>query len=635
MFTRTFVVAVLLCCANFLAAQQQEPIRLRIDLSDAARHLVHVTEQVAVHPGTNDFWYPQWIPGQELPGGPIDNLTGLVFRAGRADSAVVPWRRDLMDPFEFHVQVPDGVASLAIAFDVLEVPSRFNTIGTNVASSHLAMVEPSEVVLYPAHTPVNTIEVTPAIHLPATWRAATALRVDEAAPSTLNGPDTTFGTVSLEQFVDSPILAGDHCRQYPLAPELHPAHTLDVCAETDSSAALTPEFLTHMAELVRQATKVFQAHHYNHFDFLVALSPHLSGDSMEHTQSAHYVLKGATVDDAALADFVGYVMPHEYTHSWCGKYHRPAGVATADFNTPMQNEMLWVYEGLTEYYGNLLSARSGFYTPEQVVNRFDFAVFGVDQPGRVWRNVQDTADASAVLRGNDTGWANWRLSQNYYQEGALLWLEADLKIRQMSHGTKSLDDFAASFLGSDGQVGKPRDSGPGVVPYRFADVIAALNATQPYDWEGFWQTRLTALTPKLPTAGLEAAGYDYVYGEEMSPAEARFITAAHMAEMIHSLGFQVMPDGTLMDVWMGSPAFTAGLGPGDKLTQVNGKPYTPEALTGAVRDAKGRPGPVTLTFVRDDETHTVSVPYHDGLRFSTLRRNGNPNLLMTAILKAK
>ncbi len=629
------VGTTLLSSTLLAVGQQAAPMRLRIDLTDAPRHVIHVAEQIPVHEGVNDFWYPQWIPGQELAGGAIDNLTGLTFRAVDPGGARIPWRRDLVDPYEFHVQVPAGVPALAVAFDVLDVPSRFNSVGTAATTSHVVMLEPSDVVLYPTHRAVNTIPVTATVHLPDTWKAATALRVDETAPPTLNGPETTFRTVSLEQFVDSPILAGDHCRQYPLAPELRPVHMLDICADNDSSLELKPEFLSHMTELVRQERKVFGNPPYSHYDFLVGLSPHLAGDSTEHTQSAHYIVKGSKIDDGAVADFTGYLLPHEYTHAWCGKYRRPAGIATPNFNTPMQNDLLWVYEGMTEYYGDILSARAGFYTPEQVVNRFDYAVFEVDKPGRLWRSVQDTADASAVLRGVDSAWANWRLTQNYYQEGALLWLEADVKIRQLSHGTKSLDDFAALFFQSRMPQDQLRSAGPTVVPYTFSDIVQALNTVQPYDWDGFWRTHLNALTPRPPTAGLQAAGYDYVYSDAMSAAEAGPIQRAHMAEMYHSLGFQVLPDGTLLDVFMGSPAFAAGLGPGDKLTKVGGKPYTAEELTEAVRTSRTDAQPISLTATRDNEAKSFTIQYHNGLKFSNLQRNKQPDLLTTAILRPR
>ena len=632
--SRLTAIPLLLLTALVVRAQT-ETMHIRIDFTDAPRRLIHVTEQIPVHPGLNTVSYPEWIPSQELPGGPVDNLTGLVFHAGNADGAVLSWRRDLSDGYTFHVNVPAGISAIAASYDILEVPSRANTIGTNHTSSHVVMLEPSEVVLYPRDRAVHDTPIITTIHLPAEWKAATALRVAGTSAPTLNGPDTTFQAVSLEQLIDSPILTGDHCRQYPLAPEIHPVHTLDVCAEKETDLDLQPAFLSKMTALVRQATKLFIGHPYDHYDFLVAASPHLHGDSAEHTQSADYVVRSVDTSDASTADSLGTLLPHEYTHAWCGKYRRPFGEATADDNTPMQNDLIWVYEGLTQYYGNVLTTRAGFRTPAQTVSALDFEAFQVDQPGRSWRSIQDTSDASAYLRGNDPAWASWRLGQDYYYAGTLLWLEADVRIRQLTHGTRSLDDFAAMFFAPPVPGSASRDTGPRVLPYTFPDLIQALNAIAPYDWQGFWNTRLNALDFKTLTGGLEAAGYNYVYQESMIPEESDYIKAAHMAEMYHSLGFQAMTDGTLQDVWIGSPAYKAGLGPGDKLTAVNGIPYTADVLTVAVRAAKTNTAPMILTAVRDDETKTFEIPYHDGEKHAALVRNQHPDLLTTAILRPK
>ena len=487
----------------------------------------------------------------------------------------------------------------------------------------------------PSNKPVHETLITATIHLPDGWKAATALRTNGSAGPSLNGPDTTFKTVSVEKLIDSPILAGDHCRQYPLAPEIHPVHTLDVCADKDADLNLQPALLADMTGLVRQATKLFVGHHYDHYDFLVGASQHLRGDSAEHTESADYLVRSLDTSNLPTAAMVGSLLPHEYVHAWCGKYRRPAGEATADDNTPMQNDLIWVYEGLTQYYGNVLAARSGFRTPAQTVSAFVLEAYQVDRPGRSWRSIQDTSDAAAILRGGDPAWSSWRLSQDYYYAGTLLWLEADMKIRQLTHGAKSLDDFAALFFAPPVARSSSRDTGPGVLPYTFADLVKALNATAPYDWKSFWETRLNALDFKLLTGGLEASGYDYVYQETMIPEEAESIKASHSAEMHHSLGFRVGPDGLLRDVWIGSPAYVAGLGPGDKLTEVNGKPFSAELLTAAVHNSKTNTAPIVLAASRDDESRTYEVQYHDGEKYAALVRNGNPDLLTTAILQPR
>lgn len=614
-----------------LDAQNSSNLSIRIDLTDAPRHLVHVTETLPAHAGDNEFSYPEWIPGQHRIGGPIDNLVAIVFHAGASDGPVVPWRRDLVDLYSFHVQVPSGTHSLWVNFDVLDVPSRTNTIATNRTSSHIVMLEPSEDLLYPTGAAVRKVPVSATVHLPAGWHSAAALRVEGHPESSLNGQDTTFATVSLERFIDSPIVAGDHCRQYPIAPEAKPVHTLDLCTEKAADLELQPEFLESMNKLVRQAGLLFKSHHYEHYDFLVAVSTHLAGDSIEHAQSVGYVVQSLDMKNEQSAGFVSYLLPHEFTHSWCGKYRRPAGMATSEYHTPQQVDLLWVYEGLTQYYGAVLASRAGFRTTPQALDNLVFETYNVDLPGRKWRPLQDTADASPVLRGTDPTYASWRRGQDYYREGGLLWLEADMKIRQLSGGKKSLDDFAAHFFGAS-PTGSHGDTGPGVFTYRFGDVVTALNETQAYDWATFWTTRLNSLTDQPPTAGLEEAGYTYTVGEEMVSAEAGFVKGSHSAEAFRSLGFFATTDGTLRDVWIGSPAFAAGLGPGDKLTAVNAKPYTGELLTQVVHDSKTSTGPITLTASRDDETATYTIDYHGGEKYAVLKRNSRPDVLTTGIL---
>jgi predicted metalloprotease with PDZ domain len=621
--------AVLALICSAAAARAQQPIELRVDMTDGPRHILHVTEKLPAHPGDNSFNYPEWIPGEHLPGGPIDNLTGIVFRTGGPNGPTIAWRRDLVDMFAFHVNAPSGTRSLWVAYDVLEVPSRADTTGVNHMGSHVAMLETSDVVLYPSNTPVRNIPITATLHLPTGWVMATALRAGDAS-SKLNPSDTTFHTVSVEQFVDSPIVMGQHCRLYPLAPEIHPTHTLDVCADKEADLDLKADLLQDMNNLVRQTTLLYRSHHYDHYDFLVAMSPHLEGDSLEHTQSADYVVKSLDLSDPATSAFVGYLIPHENSHSWCGKYRRPADLATPDYHQPMKDDLLWVYEGLTQYYGDILTARAGFRTTDQLIGEFDLMTYIVDMPGRTWRPLQDTADASSILRGANSKWSNWRLSQDYYQEGALIWLEADMKIRQLSNGRKSLDDFAALFLGAtpSGGIG---DTGPGVLPYNFEDVIRALNQVAPYDWATFWTTRLNNLTPRPPTAGLEAAGYTYGDSDVMGADEARMLKGSKVAEMSHSLGIVVIPDGTIPDVRVNSPAYVAGLGPGDKLTSVNGQPYSSDVLIKAVHDSKTGTAPIALKVERNGEVGDYQIDYHGGEKYAVLQRNSNPDILTTVI----
>jgi predicted metalloprotease with PDZ domain len=320
-----FSIAALLVSTSVPAQKLQEsmPILIRIDLTDAPRRLIHVTERLPVHFGDNVFAYPKWIPGRERPDGPIDNLTGFAFHAGTSEGATVTWRQDLSDSYKFHVQVPRGVTSLAASYDLLEVRSHMQTEGSKHTSLHVVVVEPSDVVLYPADQPVHDTPISTTLHLPTNWKAATALRNPGSSESALNGPDTTFQTVSVEQLIDSPILAGDHCRIYPLAPAIHPSHTLDICTDKEADLNQQPGFLAKMSTLVEQASKVFIGHHYDHYDFLVAASQHLSWEGTEHTQSSDNIVFSVDTSKQPMAANLAAILSHEFTHSWCGKISPP------------------------------------------------------------------------------------------------------------------------------------------------------------------------------------------------------------------------------------------------------------------------------------------------------------------------
>jgi predicted metalloprotease with PDZ domain len=605
------------------SSQTGGPIQLRIDMTDASRHLVHVHETLPVHPGDNVFEYPQWIPGEHGPNGPIDAVADIHFFTGTND---LTWRRDLVDLYALHVNVPPGTSQIDLNFDFLGVEGLFygiNAMSYGGLSSHLAMLEMSSLILYPADHPVHDIAVTLSLHLPDGWHYGTALR-----PTEQHGPDIRFAQVSVEQLIDSPIVMGDRCKQFPLAPEVTPKHSLDVCADTDADLALKPETLDKFSNLVREAGTLYRSHHYDHYDFVLALSSHIAGDSLEHHQSADY--RVASLDMTKLEGrlSLGYLFPHEYSHSWCGKYRRPIGLATPDYKTPMHDDLLWVYEGLDQYLGWLLSVRSGFWTPQDFLDGLTPRLATLDrQSGRTWRNMQDTADASSFLRGGDSAWHNWRRGQEYYEEGALVWLETDVKIRQLTQNRKSIDDFAALFFGKEG------DTTWKVVPYTFQDVVRDLNAIAPFDWAAFWTERLNSHAPRAPLAGLEGAGYKLVEREEMSPLEQNMLGTR--TDMHSPLGFLVDDKGIMYDVTYTSPAFAAGFGPMDRITAVNGTPFSSAVLRKAVQDAKNTTSPILFTVLREGESINLRIDYHQGERYPWIVRDDSHPDLFLDILKPR
>lgn len=602
----------------------EPPIRLQLDMMDAGRSLVHVREVLPVHAGENAFEYPQWIQGEHGPNGPIDAVAGVFFRGGGKD---LVWRRDLVDMYQFHVQVPQGVSEMELRFDFLSVPGLFervNAMAYGGVTGHIAMLEMCNFVIYPAERPVRNIPVALTLHMPTGWSFGTALEPVADA----SGSDPEFKTVSVEQLVDSPIVMGDHCRKYPLAPEVTPRHMLDVCADTEAELAVQPALLEALSNTVRQAGRLFASYHYAHYDFVLALSKRISGDSLEHHQSADYRVASLDFANEETRRSLGYLLPHEYIHSWCGKYRRPIGLATPDYKTPLQDDLLWVYEGLTQYYGWVIAARAGFTTEGGFLDGITQVASGLNgQQGRAWRNLQDTADASSILRGGDPAWYGWRRGQEYYNEGAMVWLLADAKIRQLTQGRKSLDDFAALFFGAGG------NSGWKVAPYRLEDVVHALNAVAPYDWAAFWQGYLQAHSVDALFSELGETGYRFEYRAEMTPAEAEFMKTFEMVDARASLGFMVWPKGVIPEVRHTSPGFAAGIGPGDTIKTVNGQPYSVATLRKALQDAKTGKDPIVLGTVRAEDEIERRIDYHGGERFPWLVREPEvPDLLLKIAL---
>jgi predicted metalloprotease with PDZ domain len=608
----------LLCIQLFLLSAcrsiaQAPPILLHVDLSDAPRRLIHAHLQIPVKAGPLTLEYPQWIPGDHRPTGPIDNLAGLFIRANGQD---LPWRRDDVDMYGIHLDVPNGVSRLEVSLDFLATPGNTGSDMDAATSVNMTVLEWNAVILYPAHIPVAQIPIAASLTMPADWKFGTALSVASQA-----GAEASFATVSVEQLVDSPLIAGRYFREFPLAPEMTPKHYLDVAGDAAQDVDLKPEFLASLTQLVREARVLYASRHYETYHFLLSLSDIVRPEGLEHHQSSDNGVQEHGFSDPRLAVLNAELLPHEFTHSWNGKYRRPVGLATPDYATPMKGDLLWVYEGMTQYWGNILAARSALWTPESYREALAYSAARLDEmPGRTWRNLEDTAISSQTLRQRHDYWSNWRRSQDYYGEGELLWLDADTTIRQLTHGKKSLNDFCVKFLAVGG------DTGPEVVPYTFDDVVAALNAVAPYDWQGFLTERLQSHAGHAPLGGIEHAGYRLVYTAEPTPYEQALLDKEKHIDAWFSLGLMVFTTGQIDDVRMGSPAFEAGLGPGTKLVAVDGHGFTAEVLKRAIREAKT--SPIELIVSNDNEFRTVRLVYHDGEKYPRLERvQGTPDLL--------
>src|SRR3984885_5885141 len=613
-------LGLLLSAGHCMAQAPASPILLHVDLTDAPRHLLHAHLQIPVSAGPLTLEYPQWIPGDHRPTGPIDNLAGIVMRANGQN---LPWRRDDVDMYGFHVEVPSGVSQLEVSLDFLATPGDTGSDENGATSVNMTVLEWNSVVLYPAHIPVAHIPIAASLTVPAEWKLGTALTVTGQ-----KNLETRFAPVSVEQLVDSPVITGRYFREIPLAPEITPKHYLDVAGDAASDVDLKPEYIAAVNQLVRETVPLYASRHYETYHFLLSLSDVIREEGLEHHQSSDNGIEKAGVSDPKLAMMNADLLPHEFTHSWNGKYRRPDGLATPDYATPQKGDLLWVYEGMTQYWGDVLAARSAFWTPEVYREALAWSAARLDaKPGRTWRNLQDTAIAAQVLRGNHQNWGNWRRSQDYYAEGELIWLDADTTIRQLTHDQKSLNDFCVKFLSVGG------NTPPKVLPYNFDEIVADLNAVAPYDWRGFLTERLESHAAHAPLSGIEHGGYRLTYGTAPTSFEDAYLAMSKQVDAWFSAGIMVSIAGNINDVRMNSPAFQAELGPGTKLVAVNGHAFTGDVLKQAIRGAKGKKESIELIVSNDDEFRIVHLDYHDGEKYPRLERVQGTTDLLDEILK--
>lgn len=606
---RSLAALCLVAFATLPAFAQKKPIEIVANLIDGPRKMFHADIDLPVTPGPASFTTPQWIPGHHMPSGPARAITGVVFTA---NGKTLPWRRDDVDLYEFHLTIPQGVTTLHAHLDCV-VTSRI--------SQKLAVLEWEDLLLYPAHTPVRDIPIQASVKVPAGWGIGTALTPISpgAYPVPAAGAITKFAATNVEQLEDSPIITGQYFREYALAPEIAPKHYIDVVADQPEDANLRPAFLADLNNLVREASALYASHHYHEYHFLLTLSDVAGGEGLEHGQSSDNGVgeKGFADEAHQLAN--SDLLSHEFTHSWNGKYRRPAGLYQPDFATPQRGNLLWVYEGMTQYLGNVLAARSGLETPAQFRDRLAQTAASLDYtPGRDWRSTEDTAVAASILRGGTFAWLNWRRGQDYYQEGNLLWLDADTLIRKLTGNKKSLDDFEKIFLGKSG------NTGPLIVPYTFDELVADLNQVAPYDWATFLRDRVDKIHPHADMEGIEQGGYKLVYTSEPNPAMRTIATAggrrAGLIDSWYSVGLLLAADGTIYDVRWNGPADKAQLAPGQKILAIDGRIFSRDALREAIQAAQGNSAPIRLIVQADSFVHSATIDYHGGERYPALQR---------------
>ncbi len=633
---RTFAGG-LLASVTLSAIAQIPPgqeIALNVDLTDAPRKLIHATETMPVTPGPLTLVYPKWIPGEHGPTGPIEDMAGFIITAqGTNGQACIGddrlWNRDKVEMYAFHLTVPEDCKTLTIKLDFLATAAPTGFSAGASTNENLAMLSWNTVVVYPEGSNTSDVRVKPSITLPSAWQFGTALggrieAVDQFCVVASPCPRTVgFSPVSLGTLVDSPVLAGKYFKEIPLAPEVTPKHYLDLVADGPEYLNLPSERVANFSRLVREAGALYQSRHYGEYHFLVTLSDSVAHFGLEHHQSSDDRIAAKTFIEAERFVLAGSLLPHEFTHSWNGKYRRPAGLATSNYQKPMEGDLLWVYEGLTEYLGDVLAVRSGLWTPEQYRGMLAESAATLDnRPGRQWRDLQDTATMAQVLYETGGGWDNWRRNTDFYAEGELIWLDVDTTIRKMSGGKKSLNDFAASFEGPGG------NTSPKVVPYTFDDVVAGLNAVVPNDWSAFLRQRLDTNAPRAPLGGIASSGYKLTYAPQPTSWSEMENTVNATADFWFSLGLHINSAGMTTDVLKDGPADKAGLGPDMRIIAVNGRTYAPGLLRTAVYDTDGSGPSVELIVENAGFYRVVKLDYHGGEHFPTLVRvAGTPDLL--------
>ncbi len=598
-----------------------EPIQIVVDLTDAPRRIFRAEVDLPVTAGPLTLITPQWIPGTHMPVGPAAKIAGVVFTA---NGQVLPWRRDDVDLFQFHLNIPQGVTRLHAHLD---------SIASDRVSQKVAMLDWESVLLYPAHLPVRDIPIQPAVIVPPGWGVGTALTSlsSSALPVPPSGATTRFAATNVEQLEDSPILTGQYFHEFPLAPEITPKHVIDVAADLPEDATLRDPVLAGLANLVREADKEYGSHHYNEYHFLLTISDTAGFSGTEHSQSSDDGAGEKDFTDPAHGPGVADLLPHEFTHSWNGKYRRPATLYQPDFATPQHGELLWVYEGMTQYLGNLLAARAGLKSAQDYRDGLAFwAALMEYTAGRKWRSTEDTAIAASLLRNTDR-WGNWIRGQDYYFEGELLWLDADTLIRKTTNNQKSLDDFQRLFLGKGG------NTGPAIAPYDFDELAATLNKVMPYDWSTFLHERVDKIHEHADFDGITRGGYDLVYQEEPSASEKAIALIYPKwwggLDAWFSIGLLMNPDGSVQDVLWDGPCYKAGLAPGDKLIGVNGRVYSSDLLRAAIHDAKGKTDPIHLIVQSESFLRTADIDYHEGERYPVLKRNSETATYLDDIIK--
>ncbi|NID17342.1 M61 family metallopeptidase [Luteibacter yeojuensis] len=593
-------------------------LKLTVDATDTDRRIFRVKETVPAQPGPLVLLFPEWIPGHHSPTGPIDQFAGLVVHAG---GKRLEWTRDKYNVYAFSVEVPAGATSVDVEFQTLTPQDARQ--GRIVMTPDIVNVQWNQVSLYPAGYDADRIPVDASLKLPAGFQYGSAL--EQASKS---GDTVTFKTIDYDDLVDSPVFAGRYFKRVDLDPNGRSPVHLNIVADSAKSLEIKPEALEIHRNLVKQMDRLYGARHYNHYDFLLALTDKLGGIGLEHHRSSENSAAPNYFTEWDKSWLGRDLLSHEYNHSWDGKYRRGADLATPNFNVPMGDSLLWVYEGQTQFWGNVVAARSGLVSQEQARDLLAFvaATYDKGRPGLSWRNIQDTTNDPTIAQRRPLSYRNYQMSEDYYSGGQMVWLDVDTKLRELTKNKRSLDDFAKAFFGM-------KDGDWKVNPYTFEDVASTLNGIAPYDWATYLRERIDGHKGDLE--GIERGGWKLVYNDKPSDVVKAAEGRRHYTDLTYSAGFAVSSKGDISDVRWDGPAFNAGLSPGMTIVAVNNKEFDGDTLKDAVTAAKTDKSPIELLVKNFDTYKTIKIDYHEGLKYPHLERDKSKPDWLGELYKAK
>jgi predicted metalloprotease with PDZ domain len=611
MLKRAFVLVALVVAVSL---QAQQPIRVVVDATDAPRKVFHSHSTIPASPGPMRLAYAQWIPGEHGPTGPITNLVNVRISA---NGQALTWQRDPRNMYVFAIDVPRGASAVEVDLSYLSPIAGGNFTSGPSATANAGIVAWNTLILFPLGKSADTIMMEGSVRIPEGWTQAGPLQPNERA--------------SVMTYIDSPVAIGRYLKTVDLPSGSAPKHRINLSGESRGAVDTWPTFAEDYGRLVTEAGALFGAYHFRHYDWLVTLSDDVAHFGLEHHESSDNRMEEDTLETESMRRLLAGLLSHEYMHSWNAKYRRPAIMLSPDYQQPMEGNLLWVYEGLTQYLAGLMATRAGLwpadYYRENLANvaaRFDV------QPGRTWRPLSDTAVAAQTLFGSPTAWESTRRSTDFYDEAILLWLEADSIIRQKTNNRASLDDFLRSFHGGNSGVAE-------VKPYTYDELLAALNAIAPYDWRKHFDERLSSLSPRAPIAGITNHGWKVTFDDTPNAAikanedRRKYIDLTYSLGMTLKNGENPADKGTVRDVWMGGPAANAGIGPGMKIIAVNGRRWTRGVLEKALREK----GALELLVQNNDDFRTYTVDYRGGLRYPHLVRDETKADGLAEVVKAR